>query len=162
MTLRTRILLFEDEATTRRMLTTYLRTKGFEVLDFSTPVNCALMMEQRCTCPREHACADVIITDMNMPHMSGLELIRFQMEKGCHAPPQNKAVISAALSPEQVEEFRTLGCHYLRKPFKLQELLDWIRSCEQNIPAGRKLTEIEEAWSLTDGPSPTAAPVLPL
>lgn len=159
MTVRTRILLFEDEATTRRMLTTYLRSKGFEVLDFSTPVNCALVTQQKCTCPREYACADVIITDMNMPHMSGLDLIRFQMEKGCHAPPQNKAVISAALSPEQVQEFQALGCYYLRKPFKLQELLDWVHSCEQNIPANRKLTEVEEAWLLAGSPPVVQVPL---
>jgi len=151
--MRTRILLFEDEATTRRMLTTFLRAKGFEVLDFTSPVNCALVTEQKCSCPREHACADVIITDMNMPHMSGLELVRFQLEKGCHAPPQNKAVISAALTPEQVQEFRALGCCYLRKPFKLQDLLDWVRACEQNIPVGRKLTKIEESWAAANGTS---------
>lgn len=141
-----RILIFEDDDNTRELLDTFLVSKGYEVLSFSSPITCALATLNKCKCPLEHACADAIITDMNMPGMSGLELVRFQRERACHAPPQNKAVISAALTLAQEQEFRTLGCRCFRKPFKLDDLLDWVRSCEVNIPEGRELEPIEELW----------------
>jgi CheY-like chemotaxis protein len=141
-----RILIFEDDNNTRKLLDTFLMSKGYEVLSFSSPITCELLTQKKCACPRQHACADAMITDMNMPGMSGLELVRFQMERACHAPPQNKAVISAALTPAQEQEFRTLGCRCFRKPFKLSDLLDWVRSCEANIPKERELEPIEELW----------------
>lgn len=142
-----RILLFEDEEAVRKLYGIYLRSKGYEVLEFATPVTCALIAENRCTCPRDYACADMIITDMNMPQMSGLELIRYQLAKGCHAPPQNKAILSAGLTPEQEEEARALGCRYLRKSAGLKELWAWLGLCEQHIPADRHLVATEALWS---------------
>ena len=141
--MQARVLLFEDDESTRNLVGMYLRVKGYEVLDFVSPVTCALVSEKKCECPRNHACADMVITDMNMPGMTGLQLIRYQIEKGCHAPPQNKAVISAALTREQEQEFCALGCRCLRKPFKLPDLLNWVRSCEENIPADRELEPVE-------------------
>lgn len=141
--MQTRILLFEDDESTRNLVGMFLRAKGYEVLDFVSPVTCSLVSEKKCECPRNHACADMIITDMNMPGMTGLELIRGQIEKGCHAPPQNKVVISAALTREQEQELCALGCWCLRKPFKLPDLLGWVRSCEGNIPADRELEPVE-------------------
>lgn len=141
-----RILIFEDDASIRELLDTVLMSKGHEVLSFPSPVTCELLTQKKCKCPRQNACADAIITDMNMPGMSGLELVRFQMDSACHTPPQNKAVMSAALTLEQEQEFRKLGCRCFHKPFKLNDLLEWVRSCESNIPEGRELEPIEELW----------------
>jgi CheY-like chemotaxis protein len=87
-----------------------------------------------------------VITDMNMPGMTGLELIRMMADKGCHAPPKNKIVISPSLTTEQHEEFRGLGCHFLPKPFQLSELLALIQECEKNIATDRQLAPIEDLW----------------
>ncbi|AMV71175.1 hypothetical protein JCM30471_30130 [Desulfuromonas carbonis] len=139
-----RILLFEDDRDTRTLFCIFLRGKGFEVHEFASPATCALVSADRCKCPGEFACADIIITDMRMTSMNGLELVRHQLEMGCQVPSANKAVLSAALTPEQEDEFRALGCRLLRKPIKLNTLLDWIRDCEKNIPAGRKLLPLEK------------------
>lgn len=138
-----RILIFEDDDNTRKLLDTFLMSKGYEVLSFASPVACDLISLEKCSCMRQHACADAIITDMNMPGMSGLDLIRIQKERACHTPPQNKAVISAALTPEQEREFRSLGCECFRKPFKLNDLLAWLRSCEKNLPEARQLEPVD-------------------
>lgn len=149
----TRILLFEDDPDTRKLFCTFLEAHGFEVLAFPSPLSCSLVTRGGCWCPREHVCADVIITDMKMPGMTGLELIRFQRDHACKAPPQNKAVISAALSAEQKQEFLELGCRCLGKPVKLAELLEWVRQCEAAIPPGRQLTPARDLW-LTAGAAP--------
>ena len=142
--MKTRILLFEDEPSIRRPLCTFLRARGYEVLDFPSPVTCTLVTEQKCVCSRERACADIVVTDMKMPGMTGLELIRMMEEKGCHASTKDKIVISSGITPEQAVEFRTLGCHYLPKPFQLEDLLSLIQVCEKNIPSDRQLVPVEE------------------
>jgi CheY-like chemotaxis protein len=134
-----RILIFGDHDETRNLFSFFLRSKGYEVLHFPDPASCALIVEKRCTCPRDHMCADFILADMEMQGMTGLELIRCQKEMGCHAPPQNKAVFSTGLTPNQQQEVRALGCKSLQMPFRLQSLLAWINECEANIPSGRKL-----------------------
>ena len=144
--MKIRILLFEDEHAIRRPLCVFLRARGYEVLDFPSPMTCTLVSEKKCTCSRDRACTDLVITDMKMPGMTGLELIRMMAEKGCHASTQDKIVISSAITPEQAVEFRTLGCHYLPKPFQMEELLSLIRVCEKNIPRDRKLVPVEELW----------------
>lgn len=146
MSMKLRILVFEDEFVIRKPICNFLRSKGYEVLDFPSPVTCALVTDKKCACPRDHACADIVITDMNMPEMTGLELIRMLADKGCHAPPQNKIVTSSSLTPEQHEEFRTLGCHFLPKPFQLHELLELIQECERNISPDRQLAQVEDLW----------------
>lgn len=152
----TRILLFEDDADTRKLLCTFLETHAFEVLAFPSPGVCALVSDGGCRCPKGCVCADVIITDMKMPGMSGLELIRYQQEHACKAPPQNKAVISAALAPAQRQEFVQLGCLCIGKPLKLAALLAWIRECEARISPGRELTPVEflRGTAAADLPAP--------
>ncbi len=139
-----RSIIFEDDSELRRLLCTVLRGHGHEVLDFASPLACALVAEQRCLCPRGNACADIMLTDMRMPGMTGLELLRLQRKLGCKAPPQNKAVISAQLSQEQQDEIRLLGCHAIAKPFHIQTLLKWIEGCEARIGESRILTGREE------------------
>jgi CheY-like chemotaxis protein len=144
--MKLRILVFEDDFTIRKPICNFLRAKGHEVLDFPSPLTCALVADKRCACPREHACANLVITDMNMPGMTGLELIRMLADKGCHAPPQNKIVISSALTAGQIAEFRALGCHFLPKPFQLQELWKAVQVCEQTVAPDRQLAPLEDLW----------------
>jgi hypothetical protein len=73
-------------------------------------------------------------------------MIRVMEARGCHAPPQNKIVISSAITPEQEREFRALGCHILPKPFQLEELGRMVKECEANTPPGRILVPLEELW----------------
>jgi CheY-like chemotaxis protein len=141
--MKLRILVFEDQTSILGPICTFLRAQGYEVLGYPSPITCALVSDSECECPLEYACADILITDMNMPEMTGLEMIHMMVSKGCYIPPQNKIVISSAISPEQKEEFISLGCHFLPKPFQLGDLLRVVRACEKNVPCDRKLIPIE-------------------
>lgn len=143
----TRVLVFEDDDVTRKLLSTYLNAQGYEVLDFPSPKTCALVSEKACSCPRDSACADIVITDMNMPGMNGLELIRHQKTKGCKAPSRNKAVVSANLTPEQKSAFSELGCCFIQKPFRLSRIREWTSGCEENISPARKLVPLQDLWN---------------
>lgn len=139
--MKPRTLIFEDDPALRKLLRIVLGARNHEVLDFATPVACALLTEQHCSCPRESACADIVLTDMRMPKMSGLELLQLQQAMGCKALPANKALVSAQIDAAQREELSRLGCQFISKPFRLHTLLQWVEACEKRIAAGRELTE---------------------
>jgi CheY-like chemotaxis protein len=148
--MNTRILFFGDSDIMGNLYNLYLRSKGYEVLHFTSPRTCALVSNQSCTCSRKHACADIILTEMDLEGMTGLDLIRQQKERGCNAPPRNKAVLSTGLNKKQEQDFRDIGCISLKKPFRLIDLIAWVNECEKNIPPDRKLVPREELISPTE------------
>jgi DNA-binding response OmpR family regulator len=70
---------------------------------------------------------DIIITDINMPHMNGFEMI-----KAIRAADTSKnipvIVISGSTNSEHKKEALRLGAEYLTKPFEMSELLGKIES----------------------------------
>lgn len=144
VTTPTRILFFGNQEEVSSLYSLFLRSKGYEVFQFPSPATCALIKEKACTCPRDYVCADMMVADMDMEGMSGLELIRHQEERGCRALPEHKAVISKGLTLSQEHEAAVLGCKTLLKPFRLMDLMDWVKKCEQRIPSNRKLTPHDE------------------
>lgn len=140
----TRILIFGDDDNSRNLYSFFLRSKGYEVLNFPSPATCALVIEKKCSCPRNYVCADMILASMDMEGMTGLELFRCQKELGCHSLPQNKAILSTGLNAIQKKELAALGCKFLQQPFQLQDLLAWVSACEKNISPDRKLSSYKE------------------
>jgi len=151
----TRILIFSCREETRKLYSYFLRAKGYEVLQFSTPATCALLAAGENSCFRDRNCADVLLVDMEMQGMTGLEFLRHQQERGCRILPQNKLLISTGLTTEQDQEVGSLGCAFLIKPFRLSLLLDWLQACERNIPQGRQLAPCA-ALLATDGSAPSS------
>jgi CheY-like chemotaxis protein len=141
--MKIRILMFEDETAILRPICTFLRAQGYEVLGFNTPKACPLLSDSKHECPHDQACADILITDMNMPEMTGYELIRTLARKGCGIPLRNIIVISSTMPSGQREEIASLGSHFLPKPFQLGALLRVIRDCNYNIDPSRELIPIE-------------------
>jgi len=140
----TRILFFGNQEDINSLYILFLRSKGYEVLHFHSPTICALINKQTCTCPRDHVCADMVISDMDMEGMTGLELIRHQYERGCRALTEHKAVMSKGLTSSQKSEAAALGCKTLLQPFRLKDMMEWVKKCEENIHPARKLTPLEE------------------
>jgi len=145
----TRILVFGDHEEIGNLYSLFLRSKGYEVFHFPSPATCALIAQQKCTCSREHVCADILIAEMDMEGMTGLDLIRHQRERGCRTLPEHKAVLSTRFTNRQEYEARALGCKALRKPFRLLDMMEWVRKCEESIPPDRKLTPPNELLETT-------------
>lgn len=107
-----RILLVDDEPGIRKALARALRREGHEVLT-APDGRQALAIAQR-----DHP--DLVITDIRMPGMDGLELLRRLRERRARVPA---IVISAYATTETAVEAMRLGaCDFLAKPFKLPEL----------------------------------------
>lgn len=137
-----RVVIFEDERVTREILSRLISSRGHEVLCFPDPSCCPLYSGTACSCTEEEACADILITDNQMPVMSGLQFIRRQYERGCKGIVNNKAVVSGYLSPEELEQIRNMGCKVFSKPVKWGEMLLWLEECEELMNPSRKLVNL--------------------
>jgi CheY-like chemotaxis protein len=76
-----RVALLEDQPDLRDIFTTFLEMRGYEVLSYENPAICPLQLSPVCRCASNQRCADIIITDIQMPVVSGLEFIENQKRK---------------------------------------------------------------------------------
>ena len=83
-----RVLIFEDNNFIRCALKDLLNELGYEVFTFQDPVASPLYGKGYCDCPTGKTCADIIISDVNMPFVSGLDFIKSQVHKGCKVKNQ--------------------------------------------------------------------------
>src|SRR6056297_23227 len=118
-------LLFEDNPFCRDLMTEILTEKDFEVTAFADPTS-YVADKTRCDNCGADACADTLITDNQMPGMSGLELIQWITNRGCKLADNPKAIISGNLSSEEHEEAQQLGCKIFQKPTSIHEIYQWL------------------------------------
>ncbi|WP_447974805.1 sigma-54-dependent transcriptional regulator [Nitrospira sp. Kam-Ns4a] len=106
MTPRATLLVVEDEVNIRNALVTMLEKMGYEARAVGTGDEAVRLMEE--------TRVDMVITDLKMPGMGGLELIRHV--KAAH-PETEVVVMTAYGSVESAVEAMRLGAYdYLCKP----------------------------------------------
>lgn len=133
-----RAIFFDDEPAILNLLTLVFEERGYEVFAFHEPVDCPIY-DGAGRCDKKLPCGDLMITDLDMPRMSGLELIKLQTGRGCTMDVRNKAVLSGNLDPATQEAIRLLGCRTFLKPCRLSELTTWAGECEQRMDLSRPL-----------------------
>ena len=141
--MKLRVVVFDDNKQVRDSISLVVTMCGHDVLAYDNPSLCPLYLESACTCPREEACADIIITDNNMPQMTGLEFIRRQFERGCKGIIRNKAIMSGDWSTDELAVAASLGLKIFSKPVEVTELIAWLLEREQQIPRERILLDVE-------------------
>ena len=110
-----RVLVVDDEIHIVHVVAIKLRNNGYEVISAD---NGAEAFELAC-----EEKPDIIVTDFQMPVMSGLELLEKlrQQDDTKDIPVIMLTARSFAISKEQQEELRISSC--LSKPFSPKELL---------------------------------------
>lgn len=113
-----RIAIADDQSENLDLLTQYFSALGFEILQAENGESLLKALEAE-------SC-DILLLDMNMPELSGLEILRQlrQMEKYTSLP-------IIAMSADSFEENRLLSLEagsndFLAKPLKLSKLLEMI------------------------------------
>ncbi len=120
-----RILVVDDEPQIRRVLRSTLTAEGYEVRDARTG-------EDALTALREHR-FDLILLDVNMPGVGGLETCR-QIRESSEA-----AIIMLTVRDSEEDKVEALDAgadDYMTKPFSTPELLARIRAALRRLPAG--------------------------
>jgi hypothetical protein len=78
-----------------------------------------------------------------MTKMSGLKLIKKQLENGCKGASQRKQVLSSSARKDEDFSFaKELGCKILMQPFRVSEISKWIDECEMSTDPNRKLADL--------------------
>jgi len=119
-----RALVFDDEPDIRQMFHLLLECRGFEVHTFEDPSEYCNLSRVGCSLATGMSCADVIISDLRMPRVDGLQFMQAIADKHCRIPV--RALMSGYWSAESLKRARQLGCHTFAKPMKVDSIFRWL------------------------------------
>ncbi|WP_254606199.1 response regulator transcription factor [Exiguobacterium sp. JMULE1] len=112
------ILIAEDDRNVRLLLGETLRSAGFTVIESRDGKDALDQLDQ------QHV--DLVVTDVMMPHVSGIELVELLRESGYEQPVLMLTVLDSFQDKEA--GFTTGADDYMVKPVDLDELLLRIRA----------------------------------
>jgi two-component system, OmpR family, KDP operon response regulator KdpE len=124
---RSRILVVDDETQITRVLKTTLQAQGYEVKtasDGETALDLAVDW-----------IPDLIVTDLSMPRMTGIELCRLVRERS------QVPIIVLSVREEEKNKVEALDAgadDYVTKPFSTNELLARVRANLRRVAASRE------------------------
>ena len=118
------ILLVDDEIEIRGFLQDFFEDRDFDV-QIASDGEEALEQFQK-------GSFDLVVTDMIMPKMLGIELLR-RIKK--IKPDQKVIMMTGVKEDSMMEKAKALGCqHYLTKPVRLAEVEARINECFSESP----------------------------
>ena len=129
-----RLLIVDDEAGMCEFLEIMLQKNGYQV--------CSRQSAREAVKDLETGTFDLVISDINMPAMSGLELLRLIKEK---SPGTEVIMITAYASPETAIEAMKRGAYdYITKPFNNDEILLTIEKALKNSQLQRENRQLRQ------------------
>ncbi|WCL47850.1 response regulator [Leptospira sp. GIMC2001] len=113
-----KILIIDDSAVFRKIVTVHLKTAAFEIIEAVDGLDA---LEKLKTTK-----VDLIVSDMNMPNMDGIEFV-----KSIKTDPIHKFTPIIMLTTESQDDKKKLGLEagaraWLTKPFSPEDLLSTI------------------------------------
>ncbi|MDR2232045.1 MAG: response regulator transcription factor [Tannerella sp.] len=130
------VLLAEDETTLSAIITDTLEDEGFTCFTASNGYECLQLFRDKKP--------DILIADVMMPKMDGFEMVR-EIRKMDRATPI--LFLTARSSIEDLVAGFELGANdYLRKPFKMQELIVRIKALLNRVVNNKTM----EVFSIGD------------
>lgn len=128
------ILLIEDDLTLNELITDYLKLNGNSVVSLEDGMNAIDTINK--------TNFDLYIIDINIPHINGLEIVKYIRQKDISTPI---IMITASMELENFKTAYKNGCDdYIKKPFYLEELkirIDKLLSKKSN---GNSLIKISD------------------
>ena len=108
-----KILIVEDEESMRELLRLHLSWAGYEVEAAEDAIAAGYSVLK--------AAPDLVVCDVAMPHMDGFELVAaLRADAGV---PKQLPVIFLTSDADAEGRAREMGCEFLEKPIRLEELL---------------------------------------
>jgi CheY-like chemotaxis protein len=129
--MKMRAVVIEDNDLIRDLLSRILDLRGYQVSSFSDPMACLKTIEEEAPLASGEAWCDILITDLHMPLMTGLEYISVMSAR--EAPMPEAAIMSGDWTEKDLREAKELGCTVFEKPFSIDDLREWLNRCEVRI-----------------------------
>lgn len=135
-----RVLVVDDEENIRHLVEVLLGRHGYRV---TTASNADHALQHL----REHD-ADLILSDVRMPGMDGLELTRTLRQEGRAA----HVVLMSAFGDRQqaIDAIREGAMDHIPKPFRNEDLLFLLRKCAERIALQRENARLRAALESRD------------
>lgn len=134
-----RILVVEDDAAVRGLVARHLEVRGYDVSQASDAEQVLLRMS------REREPFDLVLTDVHLPGLSGVELLRLLLT---HSPLRPVIMITGDADETLARKALNYGAAgYLLKPFQLFEL----EAAVEQALARLQLVEAAESLARSDG-----------
>ena len=113
-----RLLVVDDDPVVLSLVQLRLKTGGHRVVTATSSDEALRLVEER-------GLPDLVVLDVSMPGMSGLELLgRLRQLPAAERLPA--VFLSARVQPRDIEAGRAMGATYLTKPFVASALLSAI------------------------------------
>ena len=140
MTIREKILVVEDEKSISHFISAVLNTNGYEAMQARTGQEALSMISSHCP--------DLIILDLGLPDMDGMEILR-HLRSWSSLPV---VVVSARSHERDKVNALDLGADdYLTKPFGTAELLARVRAAIRHTRTVSGNSEIAQKGTYTVG-----------
>jgi two-component system, OmpR family, KDP operon response regulator KdpE len=141
-----RVLVVDDEAQITRVLRTALSAQGYDVRAATDPEEALLLFDEWAP--------DLVITDLMMPGMSGIDLCRKVRGKA-----ETPIIVLSVRDQERskVEALDAGADDYVTKPFNIQELLARVRAHLRRAPERSTETPVETGDFIIDAPAHTVS-----
>jgi two-component system, sensor histidine kinase RpfC len=134
---RCHILVAEDNPTNQRVIRGILERAGHQVHIVSNGEEALDMLENERF--------DVIVMDLNMPNLGGLDTVKTYRFIDPEAPQVPVIMLSADVTPEAIKECRDAGVDaFLPKPIEARRLLDEIAGLLSKRDAGSAVIAAKE------------------
>jgi CheY-like chemotaxis protein/anti-sigma regulatory factor (Ser/Thr protein kinase) len=111
------VLLAEDDAPSRQIYYTVLEGEGYHVIEVPDGMSALEVLNSQPV--------DVLVTDIMMPGMTGIELLQRAMQ----THPDLRAIVMTGhkTSEAVIGAMRNRACEFLEKPFRAEELIEAVR-----------------------------------
>ena len=125
-----RVLLVDDDPLVRRLISQYLVAAGYVVRIAVDGLDA--LAELRAALP------DLIISDLNMPRMSGSELLKVVRKRF----PQIRVIVMSAVAADDMPEGVIADAYYHKNGFGFEQLLQTISDLTRKSPVRTALPHV--------------------
>ena len=127
--MKTRLLIVDDEPDFLHVLKTYFSFGAFEVHTATSGGQAIAALDQ--------TQFDVVVTDMAMPGMNGLDVLREIKRRGVYLP----VIIMTGVGTIEnaVEAIQAGAFHYISKPFSPSDLVNLVTRAAEHVELNRRL-----------------------
>lgn len=124
-------VVFDDDNFFRNLLTDTLTGLNLQVIAY--PSHAPFLAQLKAgAAPAAAAAPDYILTDNQMPGMTGLEFLAQLRELGCRIPEARVAIISGRWVDADLAKAKQLGCQVFEKYNSPEQLHAWIEQTRRS------------------------------